>query len=301
MGFIATFVNYIRILWTLMFHSTKGNGISDKANLWHLVVQKLNYFYMVKGIFNSIGIYQPFKMQGSGRHGFESFRRTLFVFIMGTVSVLTSFAQTPLDETNVYNRIMERQHEEGYTEGTPWDNDHIYFNQVEFDGIGPGRFKGAGCFAFMLDMMEYASNYKYPIRRIYGTYENLPKIRVGDGVRLNNNGHSVVVLEVHSDGHTVKVAEGNFNSSVHWGRIIDLADPNNGFYYLATFWPEQEPEFEMGDVNHDGRVSVTDVMMTVNRILNNEVSNFDESLADMNEDGKINVTDIMLMVNTILQ
>lgn len=202
---------------------------------------------MTKGIYNYLGIYQPFKLHGSRRHFFESFRRTLVVFMMATVSVLTSLAQTPLNETEVYNRLMERQYMAGYSEGTPWTNDipysfdDPYFNHVEFDGYPAGCYGGVGCFGFMMDMMEYASNYEYPIRKIEGSYDNLPEIRVGDGIRLNNNGHSVVVLEVHPDGHTVTVAEGNFNSSVHWGRIIDLADPNNGFYYLATFWPEQEP------------------------------------------------------------
>ena len=202
---------------------------------------------MTKSIINCIGIYQPFKLNGFDRLGFETFRRVLVVFMMATVSVLTSLAQTPLNETEVYNRLMERQYMGGYSEGTPWTNDipynynDPYLNHVEFDGWSPGCYGGVGCFAFMMDMMEYASNYEYPIRLIYSTYDNLPEIRVGDGIRLDNDAHSVVVLEVHPDGHTVTVAEGNFNSSVHWGRIIDLADPNNGFYYLATFWPEQEP------------------------------------------------------------
>ena len=202
---------------------------------------------MAKGIYNNLGIQQSSRLHGIYRHGFKSCRRALVVFFMATISVLTSLAQTPLNETDVYNRLMERQSMDGYTEGTPWTNDipysfdNPYLNHVEFDGWPAGCYGGVGCFGFMMDMMEYASNYEYPIRIINGTYDNLPEIRVGDGVRLNNNGHSVVVLEVHPDGHTVTVAEGNFNSSVHWGRIIDLADPNNGFTNLATFWPEQEP------------------------------------------------------------
>ena len=124
----------------------------------------------------------------------------------------------------------------GYKEGTPWDNSHKYVNTVYFDNVPPGYYTGGGCFGFMMDMMEYASNYEYPIRIIEGTYDNLPKIHVGDGVRVMNDCHSVVVLEV--DGTTVTVAEGNFNSSVHWGRTIDLADPAQGFTYIATFWPE---------------------------------------------------------------
>ncbi len=203
---------------------------------------------MTKNLYTCFGVHQSFKLHGTHFLGFESCRRALVVLIMASVSILTSLAQTPLNETDVYNRLMERQYMAGYSEGTPWTNDipyrrdDPYLNHVEFDGWPAGCYGGAGCFGFMMDMMEYASNYEYPIRLIYGTYDNLPEIRVGDGIRLDNNGHSVVVLEVHPDGHTVTVAEGNFNSTVHWGRIIDLADPNNGFYYLATFWPEQEPD-----------------------------------------------------------
>lgn len=202
---------------------------------------------MTKNLYTCFGVHQSFKLHGTHFLGFESCRRALVVLVMASVSILTSLAQTPLNETDVYNRLMERQYMAGYSEGTPWTNDipyrrdDPYLNHVEFDGWPAGCYGGAGCFGFMMDMMEYASNYEYPIRLIYGTYDNLPEIRVGDGIRLDNNGHSVVVLEVHPDGHTVTVAEGNFNSTVHWGRIIDLADPNNGFYYLATFWPEQEP------------------------------------------------------------
>ena len=140
----------------------------------------------------------------------------IIISLIVVTAFLPSLAQTPLNEQEVYERLMERQYMEGYLEGTPWDNSHTYYNTVVFDGYNPGWYGGGGCFAFMMDMMEYASNYEYPIRIINGSYDNLPKIHVGDGVRVMNDCHSVVVLEV--DGTTVTVAEGNFNSSVHWGR-----------------------------------------------------------------------------------
>lgn len=163
--------------------------------------------------------------------------RKVFVTLIVVVSVLPSWAQTPLNEQEVYNRLISRKTQEGYTEGTPWDNSHLYKNKVTFDGIPAGYYTGGGCFGFMMDMMEYASNYEYPIRIIEGTYDNLPVIRVGDGVRLNNDGHSVVVLEKISD-HKVIVAEANYGGKVHWGREIDLAAEYNGFTNIATFWPE---------------------------------------------------------------
>lgn len=173
----------------------------------------------------------------------------IIISLIVVASALPSLAQTPLNETEVYNRLISRKTEVGYTEGTPWTNANKYVNTVTFDGYSKGCYTGIACFAFMMDMMEYASNYEYPIRIVKGSYDNLPKIRVGDGLRMNNNGHSVVVLEV--SGTNVIVAEGNFNSSVHWGRKIDLADPFEGFTYVATFWPEESNTIATGITEHD--------------------------------------------------
>lgn len=250
------------------------------------------------GISYILGIRQSFKLNGCHMHGFELCRRTLAVFILATISVLTSFAQAPLSEFVVYTRIMLRQHMAGYKEGSSWDDSHKYTNTVVFNGYKPGRFTGRGCFAFMMDMMEYASNYEYPVRFVYGSYNHLPEIHIGDGIRLNNNGHSVVVIGKSDDGHTVTVAEGNYNSSVHWGRTIDLANPNNGFTYLATFWPENL--FAKGDVNHDGSVNVTDVGLLMDYILGHNPFNFFSDNANYNDDEGINISDVVAIVAHIL-
>ena len=163
-------------------------------------------------------------------------RKYTLLFI-ALLSIMYLKAQEPLDEFEVYNRLIARKMQPGYQEGTPWTNDNMYVNTVEFFGYTPGHFTGRGCFGFMMDMMEYCSTYKYPIVRIDATYDNLPIIQVGDGIRLKNDAHSVVVLDVAIDGHTITVAEGNFNYSVHWGRVIDLADPSSGVTYIASFWP----------------------------------------------------------------
>ena len=173
----------------------------------------------------------------------------IIISLIVVTAFLPSLAQTPLNEQEVYERLMYRQYMEGYQEGTPWDDSNTYFNTVVFDGYSYGCYKGRACFAFMMDMMEYASNYEYPIRIINGSYDNLPKIHVGDGVRVMNDCHSVVVLEV--DETTVTVAEGNYNSSVHWGRTIDLANPAEGFTYIATFWPEVSNTIATGITDHD--------------------------------------------------
>ena len=56
-----------------------------------------------------------------------------------------------------------------------------------------------------------------------------------------------------------------------------------------------------GDVNSDGQITVTDVMMLVKYILGNANDNFIFDNADINGDGLISVTDVMVLVKKILQ
>ena len=61
-----------------------------------------------------------------------------------------------------------------------------------------------------------------------------------------------------------------------------------------------EPDVKMGDVNNDGDVDVTDVVMIIDRILNKDPKNFNERAADVNNDGDIDVTDVVLVIDAIL-
>lgn len=55
-----------------------------------------------------------------------------------------------------------------------------------------------------------------------------------------------------------------------------------------------------GDVNGDGDVNVTDVMVTVNHILGYHTGAFIEANADVNGDGSIDISDVMTIVLTVL-
>ena len=55
-----------------------------------------------------------------------------------------------------------------------------------------------------------------------------------------------------------------------------------------------------GDVNGDGLVNVTDIVATVNYIMEKPSEGFNKEAADLNGDGKINVTDIVMMVSIIM-
>ena len=59
--------------------------------------------------------------------------------------------------------------------------------------------------------------------------------------------------------------------------------------------------YELGDVNGDGRVSVTDVVMMISHILQKNPVGFNKDAADMNGDGRISVTDVTIAISKVLR
>jgi len=57
---------------------------------------------------------------------------------------------------------------------------------------------------------------------------------------------------------------------------------------------------KLGDVNGDGKITITDAVGIVNHILGNASSNFHPEAADVNGDGGISITDAVRVVNIIL-
>ena len=117
-----------------------------------------------------------------------------------------------------------------YPEGMRWTNDNYY----KWNG---GRYNGGyGCagFAFLLSDAAFGT---LPARTVYDI--TLDDVRIGDILRINNNGHSVIVLEIYED--YVVIAEGNYNRSIHWGRELS-AEQVAKADYLMTRYPENSTE-----------------------------------------------------------
>ncbi len=132
-------------------------------------------------------------------------------------------AEIPTQQ-QVYAAILAMQSE--YPEGMAWTNDNFYSWK---GGIYSG---GGGCAGFAFAMSDAAFG-DLPAR-IHTDYS---KIYVGDILRVNNNTHSVIVLEV-TDTEVV-VAEGNYNSAIHWGRRIGLDELQGEGNYIMTRYPNQ--------------------------------------------------------------
>ena len=111
-----------------------------------------------------------------------------------------------------------------YYEGRHWTNDDYY-------GWHGGIFNGGfGCAGFAFLLSDKVFGY-LPARMV--TPVRFDEVRVGDILRVNNDTHSVIVLEKRSE--TVVLAEGNYNSSIHWGRLMTRAEVEASDYLLTRY------------------------------------------------------------------
>lgn len=78
------------------------------------------------------------------------------------------------------------------------------------------------------------------------------------------------------------------------GNVYEDIHPKNSTASLTV------TEAVMGDVNGDGRVSVTDVISMNSYILEEEPAQFIRKVADLNGDGKVTITDMVQVIDIIL-
>ena len=134
-----------------------------------------------------------------------------------------------ITEQYVYQCLIAMKAE--YPEGRHWTNADYY----EWKGYSPengviwGGGYGCAGFAFLMSDAAFGD---LPSRYIDVDFS---QVRVGDVLRVNNDSHSVIVLEKYS-GYIV-IAEGNYNSSIHWGRTMSASEVNNSTY-IITRYPE---------------------------------------------------------------
>ena len=125
------------------------------------------------------------------------------------------------EEVKVYKTLKAQMKK--LPEGTPWTN----ANSCKFKG---GIFStGYGCSGFAFRLSDAAFGTKRATM-----HKNFSKIKVGDIVRMENNTHSVIVMKVVGD--TLVLAEGNYNSSIHWGRLIKKSElKKTGTYVMSRY------------------------------------------------------------------
>ncbi len=90
---------------------------------------------------------------------------------------------------------------------------------------------GTGCvnFAFQLSDAAFGT---LPARMLKENEFEFADINVGDILRISL-GHSVIVLQVNDD--SMVIAEGNYNQSIHWGRVVTKSEVEQSVHVLTRY------------------------------------------------------------------
>ncbi len=150
-----------------------------------------------------------------------------------------------LTPTGVFNAMIALKDQDGYQEGTPWTDDEPYS-----DSTGYYRWKGGpldghnivavGCVAFAFILSDAAFD-SLPARMYANGEFEYEDIKVGDILRVNNDAHTVIALEVNEAG--LVLAEGNISTGdhkgkIHWGRKISKEEVMRSASHYITRYPE---------------------------------------------------------------
>ncbi|MBR6715092.1 MAG: C10 family peptidase [Prevotella sp.] len=95
------------------------------------------------------------------------------------------------------------------------------------------------------------------------------------------------------------------NTSIYANSLVLGSDgirkiSNSYRYYGLAIRPVENRSIVLGDLNHDGYVNITDVVLLVNYILGTDEGVVIESEADINGDTSVNITDVVALTNIIL-
>lgn len=130
-------------------------------------------------------------------------------FVAESLGMVVDWQEPELKEADVQKALFSIKGE--YPEGRSWTNDNYY----EWKGwTSSGGGYGCAGFAFALSDKAFGTRES----RQHTDFDN---IRVGDILRINNDSDSVIVTGIEGDKYTM--AEGNYNKSVHWGRVFTLS------------------------------------------------------------------------------
>ena len=151
-----------------------------------------------------------------------------------------------LTPAKVYKAMTALKNMEGYREGDPWTNTEPYSGTGDdvyrWAGgtIGGVNIVAVGCVAFAFTLSDAAFG-NLPARMYAGGEFTYDDIKVGDILRVNNDAHTVIVLEVSDTG--VVVAEGNnsigdHQGKVHWGRGIPKEEVMSSTSHYITRYPD---------------------------------------------------------------
>ena len=135
------------------------------------------------------------------------------------IETVKCVVQVKITQEQAQKRILALQKK--YPEGMSWTNEN---NEYYWSAV---NCYCRGCIAFAGEVSDkvFGKNAKVT------THKDFDKIKVGDHIRIGGY-QSVIVFEKGRD--SVIVVEGNYGSSVHWGREITRSELKSEGFYVNT-------------------------------------------------------------------
>ncbi len=133
---------------------------------------------------------------------------------------------TQAPKTSKYKKIGKKllKLKKKYPEGKYWTNSNTY----RWHALGYSLI-ACGCVSLACRLSDAVFGKKKKAKEIKSP--SYKKVKIGDILRLNGDTHSAIVIDKTSSYLTI--AEGNYNSSVHWGRKLSK---NTKINYIWTRW-----------------------------------------------------------------
>ena len=117
----------------------------------------------------------------------------------------------------LYSKMIAKKEE--YPEGTRWTNDNCYSSKY----IGGGC--GCAGFAYLLSDVCFG---EIKAKKL----DVCSDFKVGDVVRINPNTHSIFILKIDTSNEIITIAEGNYASTIHWGRTFKISALKGNCNYI---------------------------------------------------------------------
>ena len=154
----------------------------------------------------------------------------------------------------VYDAMIALQSD--FPEGMPWTDasSGTYTWKGGSGENGEIATMGTGCvyFAFRLSDEAFGT---LPARMLKENEFKFEDIRVGDILRITY-GHSVIVLQINDD--SMVIAEGNYNKSIHWGRVVTKSEVERSAHVLTRYPKGYIPPDDPGANDVIGEGSIQD-------------------------------------------
>ena len=102
---------------------------------------------------------------------------------------------------------------------------------------------------------------------------------------------SVEGLKLTYDNTNVTITNAEGTTTIALAEVQDMYFSNEA---------GTDPSYQLGDVNKDGNVNISDVTALINYLLSHDDSAIDLDAANYNQDNEVNITDAIDLINYIL-